>query len=209
MKRTTAAVLAGALLLAVPAGYTLAQGGAGPDMKGPGMQGGQGPGMHDGRGPGGDGPHGGRRGAPSPEMMERMLEGKLAGTKAALKLSAAQEQLWPAVESAVRENTQQRMAMRQQMRTEREQRTERPDMLQRLDTMSERMAMRATQAKTLADALRPLYATLSPEQKDVLRYSLRDGFGHGGGRRAHGGGWHQEGGHRGGHGHGGWHQGRG
>jgi len=184
MKRSVAIALAGAVLLAVPAGLTLAQGGP-PEGKGPGMM--------QGQGPGGDGQRGWRRQPPSPEMIQRMLDGKLAGAKAALKLTADQEKHWPGIEKVIRDNAAERLAFREKMRAERGpggQRGQQRDMLEGLDTMSERMTTRAAQVKKLADALRPLYATLSAEQKDVLRYTMRDAFG---GGKGHGGGRHGRG----------------
>jgi hypothetical protein len=183
MKTSLSLLLAGALLVAVPAGLTLAQ--SSPDAKGPPAAEGRGPG-----GAGGEG-RGWRREAPSPEMIQRRLDGRLAGAKAALRLTPQQEALWAPVEKVVRENATERMAFREQMRAERQQQSGRPDVMVMLDRMSERMSARATDVKQLADALRPLYATLSDDQKQVLRYELRHAMmgGMGGGR--HGGPGHR------------------
>jgi hypothetical protein len=181
MKTSLPLLLAGALLVAVPAGLTLAQ--SSPDGKGP-------PAAAEGRGPGGPGGEGRgwRREPPSPEIIQRRLDGRLAGAKAALRLTPQQEALWAPVEKVVRENASERMAFRDQMRAERQQRSGPPDVMQMLDRMSERMSTRATDVKQLAEALRPLYATLSDEQKQVLRYELRHAMmgGMGGGHRGHG-----------------------
>lgn len=190
MKMTIALplALAGALLVTVPAGLTFAQ--SQPDTKAPAAE---------QRGPqDGERGRGWRREPPSPEMLQRMLDGRLAGAKAALRLTPEQERLWSPVEEVMRQNAAQRMAMREQMRGDR---GERRDMLERLDTMGERLSTRATEVKKLAEALRPLYATLSDDQKDVLRYEMRHAMGGGmrGGRGHMRGGDMRGGEMRGGH----------
>ena len=95
--------------------------------------------------------------------------------------------------------------------------TKRPDMAERLDKMSQQMTERAERMKTFTGAFKPFYASLSDEQKEVLRPLARDlmpgmgGRGHKGPRWAHGGGegrgWGERGGHHG-KGHGGWGGGR-
>lgn len=186
MNKLAVIALSGLVLAGLPAGLTLAQQSGQPDGKGP---------PADARGPIG-GPMGGMRGwhrqPPSPEMLQRMLDGRLAGAKAALRLSADQEKYWPAIENVIRENAAERIAFMQKMRAEHGQRDEQMDVLKGLDTASERMTTRATQIKKLADALRPLYATLSDDQKTVLRHEIRQAMG--GmmreGMRHH---WHQRG----------------
>ena len=143
------------------------------------------------------GPEGGfrfGRGTPaSPEMLGRMLDGKIAGAKAALKLTAEQEKLWPAVEQAVRDGAAKRMkagAERRVQMDEMRKAGKRPDMLEMLDRGSQRTAEWSADMKKFAEVLRPLYATLSDEQKQVLAYALKPArMGEGGGGR-----W---GGHRG------------
>ena len=77
-------------------------------------------------------------------------------------------------------------------------------MAERLAKMSANMTERADRMKAFSSAFTPFYASLSDEQKEVLRPLARQfgpgfgGPGHKGPRWAHGGGW----GHGGKHGHG-------
>lgn len=160
----------------------------------------------------------------SPEARARLDEGKLAMAKTALKLNAEQEKLWAPVEAEVRAT----LKMREERRLERDKMREEhrkardatadgksadvkmPDMADRIDRMSQRMGERAERMKSFAAAFKPFYASLTNEQKEVLRPLARDlmggeGRGHGGphGKRwAMGGGWGEGGrgwGHHGGH----------
>ncbi|MEQ1716844.1 MAG: Spy/CpxP family protein refolding chaperone [Hyphomicrobium sp.] len=163
----------------------------------------------------------------SPETQSRLDEGRLAMARTALKLNADQEKLWSALETELRAASKHRaekMAERQTMREERQKSgadgkdIKKPDMSERFEKMSQMMGDRAERMKAFSAAFKPFYASLSIEQKDVLRPLMRDltpgggrGHGHGGKRWAHGGsdeggGW---GHHRGGGRHGGRHEGRG
>lgn len=158
---------------------------------------------------------------PSAETIQRLEEGRLAMAKTALKLSPDQEKLWAPIETQVRDAFKAHEAKRaewQKTREEREkQRAEgkRPDMAERFDKMSQNMSERADRMKAFATSFRPFYASLSDEQKDVLKPLMRDlspgmggrGHGHGGRHFAGGedgpGGWFgHHGGHKGGWGHG-------
>ena len=160
----------------------------------------------------------------SPEARARLDEGKLAMAKTALKLSADQEKLWAPVESEIRtffKDRDAKMAERKKLRDERKAERDadktdgaaakqRPDMAERLEKMSQNMSARAERMKSFSNAFKPFYASLSAEQKDVLRPLARDllpgigGRGHKGPRWAHGGGWGERGGHHGKGHHGGW-----
>lgn len=159
----------------------------------------------------------------SPEARARLDEGRLAMAKTALKLNPEQEKLWAPVESSIRAGFKTRadhMAEREKMRDERQkereankdakQEAQKPDVAERIEKMSQRMSERADQMKTFAGAFKPFYASLSDEQKEVLRPLMRELTGGGGGHRGHGGprwamggGWGEGG--RGHHGGGGWH----
>jgi LTXXQ motif family protein len=142
------------------------------------------------------GPDGGwrfGRTPPSPEMMGRMLDGKIAGAKAALRLTPEQEKLWPGVEQAVRAGAAKRSAARAEMRArvdEARKAGKAPDLLDMLDRGSARTAELSTDMKAFAEAIRPLYATLTEEQKQVLAASIRP--------MRMGGGWREHRGPRGG-----------
>ena len=142
----------------------------------------------------------------SPETRARLDDGKLAMAKTALKLSAEQEKLWTPIETQVRDAFKFRDAKRAEhdkMRADREKERAdaktpdpRPDMAERIEKMSQGMSERADRLKAFSGSFKPFYASLSEEQKDVLRplmKQLAPGFGgkHGehGSRWAMGGGW--------------------
>lgn len=152
----------------------------------------------------------------SPETRTRLDEGKIAMAKAALKLTADQEKLWAPLEEQARAFMKARQDKMVERKKEREERRaekkdssaekKRPDMAERLAKMSENLTERADRMKSFSTAFTPFYASLSDEQKEVLRPLARQfgpgfgGSGHKGPRWAHGGGW----GNDGKHGHGGW-----
>jgi hypothetical protein len=147
----------------------------------------------------------------STETRGRLDEGKIAGAKAALKLSPEQEKLWEPVEAEVRKFMKDRDARRaehQKMREEmRKMKAEgkKPDMAERLEKMSQRMTERAERLKGFTEVFKPFYASLSEEQKEVLRPLARKllpgmRHGHRGSRWSFGGGWDGHGGHHGHHG---------
>ncbi len=141
----------------------------------------------------------------TPETRARLDEGRLAMVKTALKLNPDQEKLWSPIEGQVRTFFKDREAKKTERDKNREQfekdRAEgkRPDMAQRLEKMSQRMSEGAERMKAFSGAFSPFYASLSQEQKDVLRPLAHDimpgmgGRGHGGKRWAFGGGWGPEG----------------
>jgi hypothetical protein len=154
----------------------------------------------------------------SPEARERLSEGKLAMAKTALKLNPEQDKLWAALETEIRAGFKvraERMAEREKMREERRKSRDeakdgdkdaaagKPDIAERINKMSQHMSERADRMKAFAAAFTPLYASLSDEQKEVMRPLLRDLMGGKGGhgkRWAMGGGWggHDKWGHGGG-----------
>jgi hypothetical protein len=153
----------------------------------------------------------------TPETRSRLEDGRVAMVKAALQLSADQEKLWAPVETQVRESFKAREAKRAEREKSREERKadnadkseqKRPDLAERFERISQRMAERADKMKAFSTSFKPFYASLSDEQKDVLRpliHDLSPGFG----QRGHGhrwafGGWGPGGGPR--HHHG-WHGG--
>lgn len=95
---------------------------------------------------------------------ETMLDAKLAGMKAGLRLTADQEKLWSPFESAVKDADKSRMdAMRQMMQT-RAQR-ERMSPIDHLEALAERLSQGATNVKKVAEATKPLYDSLDESQK--------------------------------------------
>lgn len=155
----------------------------------------------------------------TPETRTRLEDGRIAMVKTALKLNADQEKLWAPVKSNVRDAFKARQEKRAEWKKKREERRaeksanepKRPDLSERYERMSQRLAERADRLKAFSAAFKPFYASLSDEQKDVLRPLMRQltpGFGHGGRGGPHwafGGNWGPGGpGHHGRHGHHDW-----
>ena len=113
-----------------------------------------------------------------------LLDAKLAGMQAALKLTPEQQKLWPAFESAVRDGAKLRMEMMGAMREERKS-GERPSPIDRLTRMSDHLGKASQALKQVADAAKPLYDSLNDEQKSHFGPLLH--MLHGAGR--HMGGW--------------------
>jgi hypothetical protein len=153
---------------------------------------------------------------PSPETMSRLEDGRIAMAKTALKLTPEQEKLWAPVEEKIRADYAEHRKMREERRAKREERRadrdedgkrERlalPDriekrtekMTKRATKMSERatrMTERATKLKAFAEVVKPFYASLSDEQKEVADHVLKrfakGGRGHHGDRGHHGRRW--------------------
>ncbi len=107
-----------------------------------------------------------------------MLDAKLAGLKAGLKLNPDQEKLWGPFEAAVRNLAAMRTARMQKAlegAAKMESDGEDPDMgapplspLDRLDMMATRMVDVGQALKGVADTAKPLYASLDDEQKRMF-----------------------------------------
>lgn len=161
---------------------------------------------------------GGQRG-PSTEMIGRMQDGQLAGAKAMLRLTPEQDKLWSPVEAQIRASYEDRAKRRAEHEAKRAERQASGDqqghgrigLPERLDRATEMTTKRAEQLKAFAAAVKPLYASLSDEQKLVANRVLGHFVGGGKGGKEHGwGGRHgrMHGEHRGGwggkHADGGW-----
>ena len=122
---------------------------------------------------------------PSPETMQRMLDGRIAMIKTSLKLTPEQEKLWGPVEQAMRDaasNRAKHMSDRLAARASGgDTGPGKLDPVARLEAMSKQAAEQAANAQKMADALKPLYATFSDDQKAVAMLILEPhGGGHGG-----------------------------
>ncbi len=95
---------------------------------------------------------------------EMVLDAKLAGMKAALKLNPDQEKLWGPFETAVQNGAKDRMNDIQQMMESRGQ-NERASPIDRLDTWANDLSKASSDVKQIADAAKPLYASLNETQK--------------------------------------------
>jgi len=119
---------------------------------------------------------GDRRDGPQAGMSDQdraaFFSARLAAIKAGLLLTPEQEKLWPPAEAAVRDMVRQRAEARERFRKE-----GRPaNPIDALRKMGEAQAARGETMKKMADAVGPLYASLSDDQKRRLRFLAR-GFG--------------------------------
>jgi hypothetical protein len=134
----------------------------------------------------------------SPETRSRLEDGRLAMVKTALQLTPDQEKLWAPVEAQARDTFKAREARmeewkkkRAEWKAEHEQHEKgdkggehkRADLAARLEKMSQRMGERADRMKAFSTAFSPFYASLSDEQKDVLRPLMHEFAPHFGGPR--------------------------
>ncbi len=120
-----------------------------------------------------------------------LLDAKLAGVHAALKLTPEQEKNWAPFEASVRDAAEARREARKAMQEERES-DARPSPIAMMTEMSEHLAKASEQLKKVADAAKPLYDSLDDGQKrhfGPLVHMLRAEGGHRG--------WRGEGGEHG------------
>jgi hypothetical protein len=113
-----------------------------------------------------------------------LLDAKLAGIHAALKLNADQDKNWAPFEAAVRDAAKQRMEARKAMREERDG-DARPSPIAMMTEMSDHLAKASEELKKVADAAKPLYDSLDDGQKrhfGPLVHMLRENGGHRGWR---------------------------
>lgn len=105
----------------------------------------------------------------SEEDRKAFFEAKLASIRAGLMMNETQARLWPAVESAIREMVESRRAWRE--RFKKEGRLASP--MDRLKRRGEFLSQRGAALLDLAAAGKPLYDTLSDDQKRRLRILTR------------------------------------
>lgn len=102
-----------------------------------------------------------------------MVDLRVARIKSGLRLTAEQEQNWPAVEAAIRELAKERAARISERRAAREAGAARPDFIERMRRGADAMSTQAAGLKKLADVTEPLYKTLDDSQKQRLAGLLR------------------------------------
>jgi hypothetical protein len=115
-------------------------------------------------------PQRGPRG-PSAEDRVAFFEAHIAAVRAGLRLTPDQERLWPPVESAVRDMGRQMSELREQRQTQ----AAPADPVERMARMGEMATKRGQAMSRLAEAARPLYASLTDDQKRRLRTLMRAG----------------------------------
>ena len=130
-----------------------------------------------------------RRPRLSQDDFNRLVDARIASIKAGLKLTTDQERLWVPVESAIRNAATERFT-RMQERPDRDERRS-MDFMQRLERRSAMVSERAQRSTAVTTALRPLWDTLTEDQKRIAPRLLREAVDNDGPR------WHERGGRRG------------
>jgi zinc resistance-associated protein len=133
----------------------------------------------------------------SDEDRAALVDARVAGLKAGLKLTAAQEKNWPAVETAIRDRAKARAARWAEWVEKRKEHEGHHDLIERLREHAKALEARAAQLTKFSEAIKPLYESLDEGQKRRLGALLRDAGGHHGHHFAdgEGHGWgHGEGG---------------
>ena len=105
---------------------------------------------------------------PSAADLNALTDARIGIVKAALQLTPEQAKYWPAVEEAIRNRAMGRNARLAALMRLREQREIDPVELVR--HRADALAQRSAELKQLAAAWQPLYASLSSEQKQRLRF---------------------------------------
>ena len=98
--------------------------------------------------------------------LNALTDARIGIVKAALQLTPEQAKYWPPVEEAIRNR-----AMGRQVRLAARQRDQGDgDPIDMVRHRADALAQRSAELKQLADAWQPLAATLTPEQKQRLRF---------------------------------------
>ena len=111
------------------------------------------------------------------------IEARLAYIKTALKITDAQQSQWDSFANVLRGQARDMDKRMQERRAQYAQRTpgaQRPDRpnvtaIERLERTQQRMTVRATRLNEVLAAAKPLYAALSPEQKQVADQMIARG----------------------------------
>jgi zinc resistance-associated protein len=116
---------------------------------------------------------------PSAADIAAFSDARIAALHAGLALTPDQEQLWPPVESVLKDLAKKRTDRVQQWRAEREQHVA-VDPMTRLRSGADFMTETGADLKRLADTAQPLYDKLDDAQKHrlkvMVRHGMREGF---------------------------------
>ena len=100
--------------------------------------------------------------------LNALTDARIGIVKAALQLTPEQAKYWPAVEEAIRNRAMGRQVRLAALSRQRDQGDS--DLVDDLRRRADALAQRSAELKQLADAWQPLSATLTPEQKQRLRF---------------------------------------
>jgi hypothetical protein len=106
------------------------------------------------------------------ERMQERLDERLSRLRSDLNLRPEQVPLFDAVEAAIKKNAQERRERWASMGDRRDSFRD-ADLMEKLDMMATRQGERAARLKSMADATKPLWETLSDAQKTVARRAVR------------------------------------
>jgi periplasmic protein CpxP/Spy len=110
-------------------------------------------------------------------MPGQLVDGRIAFLKTELKITPAQEGQWQQFADVMRQNAQ---SLDQAIIDARQHRGAAMNVIDRMDMRAQFSKIRADNAARLVSALRPLYASLSPEQQQVANQLMsHDGWHHG------------------------------
>lgn len=137
MNRTLMAALTGALLIVMPAAQAQTVPSAGVPPEPPAVE------------------------LYSAADVQALLEARLLALKTMMTLSPEQQKLWPPVEAAIRAVAK----LSAERRVERAKAPPPADFVDILERIADAEAMRARDLRTVTAALKPLVATLTPEQQ--------------------------------------------
>jgi hypothetical protein len=130
------------------------------------------------------------------EDKSAFTDARIAGLKAGLKLTPAQEKNWPALENTLRDVAKARAARVEEWREKVHQDHGRGDAIERLHGRAKGLKTRAADLEKIADAAKPLFESLDEAQKrrlGVLLHAFSRSPWHRGQGGAHFG-WHSDGG---------------
>jgi hypothetical protein len=124
------------------------------------------------------------------------VEARLAYIRTALKITDAQQPQWEGFANVLRKHARdmdQRMSERRAHFQKGAQRPDRQNVtaIERLERTQQRMAQRSARLNEVIAAAKPLYASLSPEQKQVADAMIARQGGRGGHHRGHHRGMHR------------------
>src|SRR6516225_6169164 len=100
--------------------------------------------------------------------LNALTDARIAIVKAALQLTPEQAKYWPALEEAIRNRAMGRQVRLAALSRQRDQGDS--DLVDVVRRRADALAQRSAELKQLADAWQPLSATLTPEQKQRLRF---------------------------------------
>jgi len=109
--------------------------------------------------------HGGEHHQLSAEDKAAFTDAHIAALKAGLKLTAAQEKNWPALEAVLRDVAKARAARMAEWHEKAKERHEHPNLIEGLREGAKAMTARAGEMEKIADAAKPLYDSLDDAQK--------------------------------------------